>query len=170
MMMKLSKTTVLAWLGGSCLIMGLAQAASPTRGNPESYQYGMKPYPAAPSGYTRLSIHLPKLADEDAAVLRFRAGKSMTVDCNQQHLDGRWQQQTAQGWGFDYYTLSSSGQVVSTRMACPPDSSRQAFVPAGGAQDLRYNSRVPVVVYVPTGYQVHYSVLMPKYQGVAAPE
>ncbi|MNT95848.1 Ecotin precursor [compost metagenome] len=44
-------------------------------------------------------------------------------------------------------------------MACPDGKKKQAFVPVvGEGFMLRYNSKLPVVVYVPEGVEVRYRV------------
>lgn len=117
----------------------------------------LKPYPAAMQGFERHVIELPQQPDEESLKVELIAGKTQTVDCNQQRLAGQWQQKTVQGWGYDYYVLDRVGPGMSTLMACPDDTRRQAFVPvAGEVPLLRYNSKLPVVIYAPTGVEVRY--------------
>ncbi|MNF15302.1 Ecotin precursor [compost metagenome] len=48
---------------------------------------------------------------------------------------------------------------ASTLMACPDNTRKEAFVPVvGDGFMLRYNSKLPVVVYVPDGVQVRYRI------------
>ena len=63
---------------------------------------------------------------------------------------------TAEGWGYDYYVLPSLGNAVSTLMGCPPGSERQAFVTTQEQPLIRYNSRLPLVVYAPSDVEVRY--------------
>lgn len=117
----------------------------------------LKPYPNAMQGFERHVIELPAQPDEDALKVELIAGKTQTVDCNQQRLAGQWQQKSVQGWGYEYYELDQVGPGMSTLMACPDDKRRQAFVPvAGEAPLLRYNSKLPVVIYAPAGVEVRY--------------
>ncbi|QBF26838.1 ecotin [Pseudomonas tructae] len=117
------------------------------------------PYPEAEQGFTRQVIHLPKQADESAYKLEVLAGKQLEVDCNRQHLGGTLQEQTLQGWGYSYYRLETVSGPASTLMACPDGKKQQAFVPVVGEGFLlRYNSKLPVVVYVPDGVEVRYRV------------
>jgi ecotin len=46
------------------------------------------------------------------------------------------------------------------QMAClPGEEKKEAFVLVrGGEQLLRYNSKLPIVVYVPTGFEVRYRI------------
>lgn len=117
----------------------------------------LKPYPTAMQGFERHVIELPQQPDEEALKVELIAGKTQTVDCNQQRLAGQWQQKTVQGWGYDYYVLDQVGPGMSTLMACPDDERRQAFVEVGSEPPLlRYNSRLPVVIYAPAGVEVRY--------------
>jgi ecotin len=45
-------------------------------------------------------------------------------------------------------------------MACPPgEEKRQVFVQVRGDNMLlRYNSKLPIVVYAPTGFEVRYRI------------
>ncbi|MNY77756.1 Ecotin precursor [compost metagenome] len=44
-------------------------------------------------------------------------------------------------------------------MACPDSSRKQAFVPVGGEPMLvRYNSKLPLVIYAPADVEVRYRI------------
>ncbi|AGZ35450.1 ecotin [Pseudomonas sp. SWI6] len=117
------------------------------------------PYPKAEKGFTRQVIHLPAQADESAHTLEILAGKTLQVDCNRQRLAGSLEEKTLQGWGYSYYRLEKVGGPVSTLMACPDGKKTEAFVPVVGEGFMvRYNSKLPVVVYVPEGVEVRYRV------------
>ncbi|WP_236235929.1 serine protease inhibitor ecotin [Pseudomonas faucium] len=117
------------------------------------------PYPEAEKGYTRQVIHLPAQPDESAHKLEILAGKTLQVDCNRQRLAGRLEERTLEGWGYSYYRLDKVGGPATTLMACPDGKKTEAFVPVvGEGFMLRYNSKLPVVVYVPQGVEVRYRV------------
>lgn len=117
------------------------------------------PYPEAEKGFTRQVIHLPAQTDESAYKLEILAGKTLEVDCNRQRLAGSLEERTLEGWGYSYYRLDKVGGPASTLMACPDGKKTQAFVPVvGEGFMLRYNSKLPVVVYVPQGVEVRYRV------------
>ena len=122
--------------------------------------YGMKPYPPAEEGYKRMVIHLQALADEDTNKLEIIIGKTIKVDCNRHWFGGQLTEEIAKGWGFPYFILKSVKGPASTLMACPPDKKEQeAFVQVRSDQGLlRYNSKLPVVVYVPNDFEVHYRI------------
>ncbi|WXL24712.1 serine protease inhibitor ecotin [Ectopseudomonas mendocina] len=133
-----------------CTLPLMACAATPE---------ALKPYPAPTEGYTRHVIDLPKLDNENDHKVELLAGKTMEVDCNIHRLGGQWQDKTAEGWGYSYYELSDVGPGISTMMGCPNNEPKKAFVPAGGeAKLVRYNSKLPIVVYTPADVEVRYRV------------
>jgi ecotin len=121
---------------------------------------GMKPYPPAEEGYKRMVINLPLLVDEDAHKLELIIGKTIKVDCNHHWFGGQLTEEVAKGWGYTYFILKSVQGLASTLMACPPEmKDQETFVQLRGDGNLlRYNSKVPVVVYVPIDFEVHYKI------------
>lgn len=122
--------------------------------------YGMKPYPPAEAGYKRMVIHLQPLADENDNKLELIIGKTIKADCNRHWFIGQLTEEVAKGWGFPYFILKSVTGPASTLMACPPDKQEQdTFVQLRGDETLLlYNSKLPVVVYVPADFEVHYRI------------
>ena len=132
----------------------------------------MKPYPPAENGYKRMIIHLQSLANEDDNKLEIIIGKTLKVDCNRHWFGGQLTEEIAKGWGFPYFILKSVKGPASTMMACPPDQKEQeAFVQVRSDQGLlRYNSKLPVVVYVPVDFEVHYRIWTVKEESSVAQE
>lgn len=120
----------------------------------------LKPFPPAEPGYERFVIELQPHPDERDLRLELLVGKDIEADCNQQSLGGVIKRETIAGWGYSYYKVESAGGVASTLMACPPDQPRQLrFVTLRDDDGLhRYNSKLPVVIYVPQGFEVRYRV------------
>lgn len=131
----------------------------------------LAPYPAAQDGYTRHVIELPEQADESTYKVELIAGKTQQVDCNRHSLGGgEWQSRTLEGWGYSYYELGAIGPGISTRMACPPNSSHEAFVTLGGEPMLvRYNAKLPLVIYAPSEVEVRYRLWSTTQDSEAAP-
>ena len=132
-----------------------------TQNNSATDQAGsvdLKAFPATTAGQTRHVINLPAQSDEDALKVELILGKTKTVDCNRQFFVGSLETRTAQGWGYDYYVLPALGAGASTLMGCPPGSEREAFVTTQEQPLIRYNSRLPVVVYTPSDVEVRYRV------------
>lgn len=120
----------------------------------------MKPFPPAEDGFRRMVIRLAPLTNEDDHKLELIIGKKMKVDCNRHWFGGQLTEEVATGWGFPYFVLKSVKGPASTLMACPPEKKEQeAFVQVQSDQGLlRYNSKLPVVVYVPVDFEVQYRI------------
>ena len=132
----------------------------------------MKPFPPAEDGYKRMVIHLQALANEDDNKLELIIGKKLKVDCNRHWFGGQLTEEVAKGWGFPYFILKSVKGPASTLMACPPEKKQQeAFVQVRTDQGLlRYNSKLPVVIYVPVDFEVHYRIWTAKEESGVAQE
>lgn len=117
------------------------------------------PYPEAENDFVRQVIHLPEQKDESAFKVEVLAGKTLKVDCNLQRLSGNLEEKTLEGWGYSYYRLDKVMGPVSTLMGCPDNKKIDAFVPVvGDGFLLRYNSKLPVVVYTPKDVEVRYRI------------
>jgi ecotin len=125
-------------------------------GHPE-----LKAFPPAEEGYDRYVIVLPhkERGEDDAFRVEIIIGKEMLTDgVNLVRLGNAIEQRTLAGWGYSYYVVTGSANIISTMMA-PPEGAPlvKTFVTATPLH-VRYNSRVPIVVYVPTGYEVRYRI------------
>ena len=158
--MKTTRVLRLAALLPICgaLLAACAQQPMSASATPNAAaQSELKAFPATLAGHQRHVIELPALPDEDAHKLELIGGKAMTVDCNARGMDGHFEPRDVQGWGYTYWVLQSKGQVRSTLMACPPDSAKPGFVQAEPLL-VRYNSKLPVVVFVPEGMALRWRV------------
>lgn len=108
-------------------------------------------FPAPEAGFVRHVIHLPVGNYENDLKVELLPGKVIETDCNTRQFIGQLEEKTLEGWGYTYYVLPSIEGPISTMMACPDDSKKLQFVPVTGSAGslLYYNSRLPVVVYLP---------------------
>ncbi|WP_350616777.1 serine protease inhibitor ecotin [Pseudomonas sp. HY7a-MNA-CIBAN-0227] len=117
------------------------------------------PYPKADAGFVRQVIHLPAHPQEDNFKVEILAAKTLPVDCNRQRLGGVLEEKNLEGWGYSYYRLDKVSGPMSTLLACPDGKTRTDFVPVvGDGFVLRYNSKLPIVIYVPKDVEVRYRV------------
>lgn len=117
------------------------------------------PFPKAENGFTRQVIHLAPQKQEDSYQVEILAGKTLSVDCNRQRLGGMLEEKNLEGWGYPFYRLEKVIGPMSTQMACPDGKSKQDFVPVvGDGFMLRYNSKLPIVLYAPKDVEVRYRI------------
>ena len=113
-------------------------------------------FPQAKEGYTRQVIELPKTQNDTDHRVELRIGKVMLVDCNQRAFWGKVEDVTLKGWGYRYVEVSDINLGASTMMACA-EPKKERFI-ALHDKLRRYNSRLPIVIYVPKGYEVRYRI------------
>ncbi|POU71239.1 ecotin [Leclercia sp. LSNIH6] len=118
------------------------------------------PYPQAEQGMKRQVIDLPAQKDEANYKVELLIGQTLEVDCNVHRLGGQLTSKTLEGWGYDYYVFDKVTSPVSTMMACPDGKKSAKFVTAnlGEHSLLRYNSKLPIVIYTPDNVEVKYRV------------
>lgn len=119
----------------------------------------LKAFPAAEDGMVRYVINLPEQDSEDDWKVELQAGKTVSLDAaNRYFFGGQLEPETIKGWGFTRYILRELGPMAGTLMAVDPNAPKvDRFITLGGEpQLLRYNSRLPLVVYVPDGVEVRY--------------
>lgn len=138
--------------GAVAVTAGTAEAQSRPPAN------DLRAFPQPAPGQVRRVIRLAPEQDEGALRVGIVIGRSLWVDCNRQVFSARVEERTAQGWGYPYYVVTAPPQTASTRMACPDNSRRRAFVRAADEPLLRYNSRLPLVIFVPADVQLRYRI------------
>lgn len=121
----------------------------------------LEAFPPARDGMERFVIALPhkERGEEDDFRVELIVGKEMLTDgVNLVRLGNAIERRNLEGWGYPYYEVTGSSETISTLMA-PPEGAPQvkAFVTAAPLQ-VRYNSRLPIVVYAPSGYEVRYRI------------
>lgn len=140
--------TLFAMLAG----MVIATAAAPDN---------LKAFPPAKQGQTRHVLSLPTEDQEASLRVELIVGKTVSLDANNRYFfGGKLENKTVTGWGFNYYLLPKLGPLAGTLMAVNPNAPKaDRFITLGGEPLLvRYNSKLPIVVYVPEGVEVRYRI------------
>lgn len=142
------------------LILALALALLPG-GSASDLAGELKAFPPAGPGMSRFVILLPPQPDEELMKVQLLIGKTVKIDSgNRYFFGGCLETETIPGWGYDRYLLKSLGPMAGTLMAVDPNEPKvDRFITLGGEPQLiRYNSRLPLVVYVPVGVEVRYRI------------
>lgn len=117
------------------------------------------PYPEAQQGHTRHVIWLAEKSHEDLLKVELVPGQVMLTDCNTRSLMATLKAKDLPGWGYTYYEVADVKGPITTMMACPEGSEKEAFVAAHGDRfTVSYNSKLPIVVYAPENIEVRYRI------------
>ena len=116
-------------------------------------------FPQPQRGFERYIIEVPKRDKEDEHKVELIIGKKMLANCNIRSLVGKVHSVTLKGWGYSYLEVRDIHVGPSTMMACREPATEQfiALRPSEKTM-LRYNSRLPIVIYVPKEYEVRYRI------------
>ena len=132
----------------------------------------LKPYPPAEKDMQRLVLVLdgPRKEDPKCGAIdqeqqtnrevELIAGTTMETDgINKYQLLGTdIVKGTVSGWGVPYWTIHGNPERVrSTRMRGENPDVQLRFVP-GATHKVRYNSRLPVVIYCPHNMECRYRI------------
>lgn len=120
---------------------------------------GLNAFPRAEDGQVRHVLKLPERADESLFMVQLILGRTVTTDAgNRYFFAGQLREETIPGWGYKRYVLPELGPMAGTLMAVDPAAPKvDRFITLAGEPYLiRYNSRLPVVVYAPEGVEVRW--------------
>jgi ecotin len=104
---------------------------------------------------------LPKQANEFDFKVELLVGKTVKLDKgNNYFFGGQIKEKVIEGWGFPRYVLKELGPMAGTLRAIDPNEPKvDRFISVGSTPNLlRYNSLLPIVVYVPEGVEVRYRI------------
>ena len=133
----------------------------------------MKAFPPPDQGQIRYVILLAEQDNELNYQVELIVGQTVKIDeTNQYFFGGQIKKENIVGWGFTRYVGSELGPMAGTLMAVDPNAPKvDRFIRLGGEPYLiRYNSRLPVVVYVPEGVDVRYRIWRAEPESKAANE
>ena len=119
----------------------------------EDHKY-LKAFPPAEGGMVRYVIELPhkERGEDNGFRVEIIVGKEMLTDgVNLARLGGKIVTKPLKGWGFTYYEVAKVGPAASTLMAVPPGTPKVKKFVSVPSTMIRYNSRIPLVAYVPEG-------------------
>lgn len=114
-------------------------------------------FPKPEQGFKQIYIAVPSAPNEEDLKIEVFAGKAQAVDCNRYSMQGTVTEENLEGWGYTYYKIQSNGQMVGTLMGCPDQKKTVRFIYMS-PQLIRYNSKLPVVLYVPQDIEVRYRI------------
>ena len=127
--------------------------------DPEAVKNLEAAYPPAAAGKTRHVILLPhkERGEEDDFKVEIVAGRTIDTDgVNQVRFGGEFREKDIPGWGYSFFEVDALAGPLSTRVAPAPGTpTEKRFVP-GPRMLVRYNSRLPLVVYTPEGTEVRH--------------
>ena len=120
----------------------------------------LAPFPAPAEGQSRLVIVLPEMSGDEANYsVELLAGRITETDgVNRVRMDTSLAAKNLEGWGYSYYEVTGSGRVSSTLMAVPEGTPTVSAFVGGTPLIVRYNSRLPIVIYLPDGFEVRYRI------------
>jgi len=121
----------------------------------------LKPFPAAEKGMERFVVVLPEKtrAEEVDFKVELTPGKTMLTDgVNQVRHGSSIEARPLKGWGYTFYEVTGQDTTMSTMMAAPEGSEEVEQFVSGTPLLIRYNSRLPIVVYAPEGYELRYRI------------
>ncbi len=124
-------------------------------------EQNLKAFPPAEPGMTRHVIFLEPQPDESLFKVELQVGKVVKTDSrNHFFFGGSLEAKNVDGWGFTKYVVAKLGPMGGTLIGVDPNEPLvDRFITLGGEPQLiRYNSRLPVVVYVPEGAEVRYRI------------
>ena len=144
---------LIRWFIAAVAVLGMSLASAQ---HPE-----LKAFPKPAEGMERFVIVLPhkERGEEDAYGVELIVGREMLTDgVNRVRLGNTIEPRPLMGWGYTYYEVTGPSTTLSTMMAPPPGAPKvKQFVMANPLK-IAYNSRLPIVIYAPRGYEVRYRI------------
>lgn len=149
----------LALVAGAVLPASADDPPARLPASPEAIQNLEAAYPKAGPGKVRHVILLPALPEEEAENLKVEIVAGRTIDTdgvNRFRFGGEFREKDIPGWGFSFFEVDALPGPLSTRIAPPEGAAKERRFVVGPSLLVRYNSRLPIVVYTPEGVEVRF--------------
>ncbi|WP_394129954.1 serine protease inhibitor ecotin [Shewanella maritima] len=117
----------------------------------------VKMFPAPANNMRQHIIVMPEQANETNFMIELQPGITMNADCNVRMMSGKLKAESLQGWGYQYFEMTRYMQGPTTMMMCN-EPSTERFIPIGEPTQIRYNSRLPKVIYLPEDVELQFRV------------
>ncbi|KPA75178.1 ecotin putative (ISP2) [Leptomonas pyrrhocoris] len=135
------------------------------------------PYPEPRPDQRRYVIFLEPKGDQeelDNYKVELMPGRVESVDgANHHRVGGNVEEKTIEGWGYNYYEVTMFATASTLMMPLGAAAELQPrFVRMYVDQLYRYNSKLPIVVYMPKNSELRYRIWTATgaSEGVPAPE
>jgi len=116
-------------------------------------------FPQAKEGYVRYAVEVPKTENDYDHKVELLIGKNRLVDCNHHSYRAAIEEIRLKGCGYTYLEVKNIQEGPTTMMGCPQPKTEKFVSLYNPEKTLRrYNSRLPLVVYVPKGFEVKYRI------------
>jgi ecotin len=149
----------LVYVIGVVVIAVVSGASAP--GQEEGVARELRAFPEAGEGERRVVLFVPKKEDEASLKVQVIVGKTVETDgVNRYFFGGEIEAVEVEGWGYTRHVVRGLGPMGGTLIGVDPAAPKmEQFVKIGGEPFLvRYNSRLPVVVYVPQDAEVRFRI------------
>lgn len=115
-------------------------------------------YPEAEVGQKRYVIELPKQNDESQYKVELLPTVKQMANCNTRALAAVIDSHSVKGWGYSYHVINKPIIGPSSLMACPEPAVERDVTVSNDKFLMRYNSKLPLVVYGPENMSMAYRV------------
>ncbi|AYU77467.1 ecotin, putative [Leishmania donovani] len=119
------------------------------------------PYPAAAPGQVRKVIYLPQqnpTVEQQHLRVQIIPGRHENCEDGRLYkLTGSVTEETLQGWGYSYYVVKL-GDIYAAHRSSSDPARVTTFVALDENPVIAYNSKLPIVVYVPEGAELRYRI------------
>jgi len=113
-------------------------------------------YPPVKKDQNRNVIVLEPKENEDDYRVLITASIDGMQDCNTKSRSAKYTEKVVEGMQYPYYEVGKIGDVVTTLMGCS-EMPQMGEIPINlsGNTILRYNSKLPIVVYASNGIKIN---------------